>query len=71
MENLFPKESPYEIINYSLSSLAFKIIKEMAVMNNYLEKKLDKINKEKKIFSNTNISYYNDKNKLDNFAFNI
>ena len=47
MEKLFPKETPYEIINYSLSSLAFNIIQQMKIKINDLEKKLIKTNNNK------------------------
>ena len=47
MENLFPKETPYEIINYSLSSLAINTIKEMEIKKNYFKSELYKINQKK------------------------
>jgi hypothetical protein len=55
MENLFPKESPYEIIDYSLSSMALNIIKQMKKRNDYLEMELVKIKKEK--FKSNNLSF--------------
>ncbi len=61
MENLFPKESPYEIINYSLPSLAINIIKQLSKKTDYLEKKLVKINK-RKIKSDNLTFIYNMKN---------
>ena len=61
MENLFPKESPYEIINYSLPSLAINIIKQISKKTDYLEKKLVKINK-RKIKSDNLTFIYNMKN---------
>ena len=47
MEKLFPERSPYEIIDYSLASLSFNIIKQMKQRTNELEKELSKIKKEK------------------------
>ena len=69
MENLFPKESPYEIINYSLSSLSMKIIKEMVKRNDYLKKKLDKKNKEKIKFLNLSLKYKKEKEDLTKVLF--
>ena len=75
MENLFPKESPYEIIDYSLPSLAINIIKEMKIRNDFLEKLLVKINKG--IIKSDNISFkfknqnlVNHKEQLKKFVSN-
>ena len=57
MENLFPEASPYEIINYSLSSLAIKIIKEMSKRNDYIQKKLAQKNEEIIKFQNLSLKY--------------
>ena len=61
MENLFPKQSPYEIVDYSLSSLAFDIIKQIVIKNEYLEKELIKINKRKIKSVNLTLQYENQK----------
>ena len=57
MENLFPEASPYEIINYSLSSLAIKIIKEMSKRNDYIQKKLAQKNEEIIKFQNLSLIF--------------
>ena len=45
MEKLFPDKTPYEIIDYSLPSLSFKIIKQMKQKTEEIEKELLKMKK--------------------------
>ena len=47
MEKIFPEKSPYEIINYNLSSFAFDVIKQIKTRADNLEKELYKNNQKK------------------------
>ena len=43
MEKIFPEKSPYEIIDYNLSSFAFDVIKQIKTRADNLEKELQLI----------------------------
>jgi hypothetical protein len=47
MEKIFPEKSPYEIIDYNLSSFAFDVIKQIKTRADNLEKELNKNNQKK------------------------
>ena len=47
MEKIFPEKSPYEIIDYNLSSFAFDVIKQIKTRADNLEKELYKNNQKK------------------------
>ena len=47
MEKIFPERSPYEIIDYNLSTFAFEVIKQFKTRADNLEKELYKNNQKK------------------------
>ena len=47
MEKIFPEKSPYEIIDYNLSSFAFDVIKQIKTRADNLERELNKNNQKK------------------------
>ena len=65
MEKLFPETSPYEIIDYSLSSLSFNLIQQMKKRTDDLEKELLKIKKE-----NIKLQNLNNHNQNNSRQFN-
>ena len=61
MEYLFPIPSAYEIYNFSLSSIAFKVVK-------YLQKIIDnKCNNSKNVFIQKKIDTFTENNTTNNF----
>ena len=65
MENLFPKQSPYEIIENSKLSITIKIIKKLIDEKNELQSKLIKLEKEMIKFDNLNKNKTNSIKKID------
>ena len=65
MENLFPKQSPYEIIENSKLSIAIKIIKQLIDEKNELQSKLIKLEKEMIKFDNLNRNKTNSMKEID------
>ena len=65
MENLFPKQSPYEIIENSKLSLAIKIIKQLKKEKNELQSKLIRLGKVIIKFDKLNENKTNSMNKFD------
>jgi hypothetical protein len=67
MENLFPKQSPYEIIDNSKLSIAIKIIKQLEGEKNELQSKLLKLKNEMIKFDNLK---KNNKYNINEFDLN-
>jgi hypothetical protein len=58
MENLLPKQSPYEKIDSSNSKISIELIKQLKSENNKLENKLNKLRKE--VIKSANLKNNND-----------